>query len=287
VTLSNSHLKIRTRVIRRVEPHELESPWGYLLRVGKANGISSHYILPHLLCLKAHEMWSSDKTAAIASKLRLTQEEWSNLAWEYTNSVSALPRDKTSSYRCDLLRRRFMVAARPRLCSICLSNEMIWPIYWDILFCVACPVHSCELLDECPKCKSLLSLRSRSDINLCRCGFDFRTAAYRPADDSLVFLARLIAQACQRHANDRKVTNHVRMAYTSEYPELPTILDAIHLLAGLVSTCRLSISIEALKPHLINAVSTGRLVTKCFHPPLETGSDESACGKAIHEEVER
>ena len=83
--------------------------------------------------------------------------------------------------------------AHPKVCPRCLAEKRLLPSAWDLVLCVACPVHGTEMVHRCPGCKNPLSWR-RPFVD--RCCEEFPLTACLPpsVEPAVVALVELLAR---------------------------------------------------------------------------------------------
>ena len=97
--------------------------------------------------------------------LRLEPEEWRSMCYHH---VKGRNRFNQRSFYGEAISADDLNYRRPRLCPACLRDHSIWWAVWDLGLIVACPVHRCLLLDQCPACKrkTRLAASSRTRVQL-------------------------------------------------------------------------------------------------------------------------
>jgi hypothetical protein len=186
-----------SRLLFRVDPMVGESPRGYLCRTAHENG----YCGPNALAQIAG-LWVSgtgkvtglDHDTAIkqlSHTLRLEPEEWRSMCYHH---VKGRNRFKQRSFRGETVSADDLNYGSPRLCPACVRERPIWWAVWDLGLVVACPIHRCLLLNQCPACKRRVAWE-RPAVYKCRCGYDFRHISAGPADPDLVAIAAAIHSA--------------------------------------------------------------------------------------------
>ena len=90
---------------------------------------------------------------------------------------------------------KYFQSAHPPVCPTCL-NEDAQPyerLAWSLRAAPACLKHLCCLANTCPKCHRKLR-PGRSDVAVCRCGFNFRDLQPIEVSDSAARLLRKITK---------------------------------------------------------------------------------------------
>ena len=145
-----------SRLLFRVDPMVGESPRGYLCRTAHEHA----YCSPNALAQVAG-LWVSgtgkvtglDHDAAIEQlsyALRLEPDEWRSMCYHY---VKGRNRFKQRSFCGETVSADDLNYGSPRLCPACVRERPIWWAVWDVGLVVACPIHRCLLLNQCPACK--------------------------------------------------------------------------------------------------------------------------------------
>jgi len=182
-----------SRLLFRIDPISLESPFGYLCRVAEAHRYNGPHWLLQLAGLSPDRAAREDDASRIAHVLRLEPEEW--LALCYRRAARPRP--------CE--QRRFcgkpvgadqLNLSRPRVCPSCLRERSVCWAIWDLCLVAACPTHRCLLVNRCPGCKKTLAWR-RPAVTRCRCGTDFRTVTAEVASTDLLAINTLIYRAAR------------------------------------------------------------------------------------------
>lgn len=116
---------------------------------------------------------------------------------------------------------------RARVCPDCLGESNHCRMTWDLSVVTACPLHSCLLLEECPKCNEPITWR-RLGVSVCLCGCDWRDARSTPIPSSETILARLI--------HNRFALIDAPKSKSAGNPlydlDLPSLLEAVLFVAG-------------------------------------------------------
>jgi hypothetical protein len=185
------------RLLFRVDPLAGESPRGYLCRAAHEHGYSSPNALAEIAGLWVSgtgKVAGLDHDAAITQlsyTLRLEPEQWRSMCYHH---VSGRNRFKQRSFCGETVSADDLNYRRPRLCTACLRECPIWWAVWDLGLVVACPVHRCLLLNQCPACKRRVAWE-RPAVYKCRCGLDFRQVSAEPADLDLAAISAMIYRA--------------------------------------------------------------------------------------------
>ena len=69
-----------------------------------------------------------------------------------------------------------------QLCPYCLQKSSYIRFFWDFKISQVCPIHECNLINRCPRCKQTIRW-SRPGVVKCKCDFDFRHSPTTTATD--------------------------------------------------------------------------------------------------------
>ncbi|MHB8656198.1 MAG: TniQ family protein [Terriglobia bacterium] len=180
------------RLLFRVDPILLESPRGYVCRVGSAHGYDSPQWVTQLAGFSGPEaaLEREDHARRMAYLLRLEPEEW--VAMCYRRSTE--PAGSQRSFYGKPISAYHLNVGKPRVCPACVREQSVWWAVWDLCLVAVCPIHRCLLLDQCPGCKKTLAWQ-RPAVHECRCGLDLRTLPTERADTDLVAINAAIYRA--------------------------------------------------------------------------------------------
>jgi len=148
-----------------------EGPYGYLLRLRRANLLSYKE-------LRDREI--------VSAKSRL----------------GGLPALIGSGLNVDDWRVRFEGAnvrwnqVFPRACPLCLAEQSHWRVWWELEFYDTCHIHQIDLVDTCHCCGESFSW-NRDSLMECQCGASIIEHPKKSAPDALVELSRRIADKWQ------------------------------------------------------------------------------------------
>ncbi|MBD1388390.1 MULTISPECIES: TniQ family protein [Echinimonadaceae] len=78
------------------------------------------------------------------------------------------------------------------VCPQCLRHSPYSRQRWELLPYTACHIHGCELLHRCPECGKSCDFKYSEDITHCDCGFDFRDAQTKPANEASLWLSTIL-----------------------------------------------------------------------------------------------
>lgn len=187
------------RILFRVDPVAGESPRGYLCRVAHEHAYDSPNALAQIAGLwisGTGRVTGLDQDPAIKQlsyALRLEPEEWRSMCYHH---VKGRNRFEQRSFYGETISADDLNYRKPRLCTACLRERLIWWAVWDLGLTVACPAHGCLLLNQCPACKRNIAWE-RPAVHKCRCGLDFRQVRSEPADPGLVAINSIVFRAAK------------------------------------------------------------------------------------------
>lgn len=98
---------------------------------------------------------------------------------------------------------------------------------WEINLITVCPMHGCELIDTCPKCKRHL-VWHRSSVSKCVCGYNLSKVDVKEAEPHVLAVTRVIYRAMQSASeHDADISG---CGFCTEFLSLsmPSLLKAIH-----------------------------------------------------------
>ncbi len=183
----------QSRIPHRIEPHERESPYGYLCRVASEYDYTAAGWLSKITGLgPAGQIREIER---VAEALRLQPEEWRSMCY-----LPVEDRDSgfhNRSFFGSVVHTDQIVKSHPRVCAVCLRKEDIWLGIWDLVLVCTCPEHGCLLTSRCPACRCDLTIHRRS-VRECRCGFDLRLMVPRQGTSPLLELTSIIYRAAKR-----------------------------------------------------------------------------------------
>lgn len=82
-----------------------------------------------------------------------------------------------------------------KVCPKCLAERGYCLRVWDCSLVTACPVHSCMLIDMCPRCESHVRC-IRNSLSVCSCGCDWRETTPELVTEEETTLPRQVYQLC-------------------------------------------------------------------------------------------
>ena len=179
------------RLLFRVDPLPRESPRGYLCRVAQEHGYCGPLSLAQIAGLPTSGLERDDSVKQIAHVLRLEPEEWQAM---YYRHIGGRNRFEQRSFYGQRISDDDLNYDRPRICPRCLKQRPIWWAVWDLGLVTTCPIHRCQLVNQCPACKRRLAWQ-RPSVHKCRCGLDLRTLTAEAATPDLVAINAAIYRA--------------------------------------------------------------------------------------------
>lgn len=171
----------------RIVPRIGESLTGYLIRTAAANhecGPSS--ILQELF--GSAESPSLDEAESLALHCRCKIDEITKLIGFCRRTTYG----RQWYVNGDWVTKEYFVSPRsPAVCARCLSEEPFIQGSWDFTLNVACPLHECKLVQQCPACRRKIPW-NRNSVYKCLCGFDLRNISQPEATSAEIYVSRLI-----------------------------------------------------------------------------------------------
>jgi hypothetical protein len=244
------------RILHGLNPlkSEGESLYGYLCRVAEANGYTGAQLLT-LLRPDNASLFSPENFSRISFVLRIKEQLWASLVCGYEG-----PSEKGRyAFLGQEIPSSQMSIHLPRVCALCLRAQEVWWAVWDLRFVVACPLHQCELLDRCPKCRCPLDLARRVKVCLCRCGYDLRKHVPSEASNELIAVADSIYRASGFYRGLRGDNYCPISRFRYKLPVRLSELLSILVQLGAVKGERLPMLISGVSKVLLNAVRMGTI----------------------------
>lgn len=84
---------------------------------------------------------------------------------------------------------------RCRICPLCLVESLYCRRIWDLAAATVCPLHKCQLVDECPKCKQRITW-VRNKVAVCNCKYDWRSCVPEQVENSELEVTKQIYKLC-------------------------------------------------------------------------------------------
>jgi hypothetical protein len=152
-------------------PRPSEGLYGYLLRLAEGNHLSG---IKSLLGIASPTQETLDALLG-TDKVPEIARLFHSLSAKNVRGVPLLWNRQTS-----------------RFCPECLKNVEIWRKEWELSLYVACHMHHCLLVDQCPSCKQSLHWQ-RSTLLQCPCGWRLKNTESTPADKDVLKLTALFS----------------------------------------------------------------------------------------------
>lgn len=184
------HTKINSdiKLLLKPRPFVSESWAGYQLRLAEVNGYSSGLWIAKCFFGNSRITIHTSEHTRVALILGLQQDEMNRLAYAYYGL-------QTSSYIRYFGQKLHLSHVKIHslaLCPYCLREKAVTNGFWDLKFAVACPLHSCRLVDSCQQCGELISW-NRSKVCECpKCKFDYRNSLTEKASPEVMNIVRLL-----------------------------------------------------------------------------------------------
>jgi hypothetical protein len=179
------------RLLFRVDPLPHESPRGYLCRVAQEHGYCGPLSLTQIAGLPTSGLERDDSVKQIAHVLRLEPEEWQAMCYRH---IGGRNRFEQRSFYGQRISDDDLNYDRPRICPPCVKQRPIWWAVWDLGLVTTCPIHRCQLVNQCPVCKRRLAWQ-RPSVHKCRCGLELCTLTAEAATPDLVAINAAIYRA--------------------------------------------------------------------------------------------
>jgi TniQ protein len=188
------------RLIRTRGPEADESFFGYIVRLTERNFYESPSWILRLSELDPAQLTTESAITFESSKRlsglsRLTGVNANELA-RITYGVAASPKSEPLYWFFNQLVPQYVIRLKhPKICPECLAEAPYCRRIWDLSIFTTCPEHKRLLIDECPKCKKIISW-ARNSVSTCRCEFDWREIPKVSVKESELDLARHIYRLC-------------------------------------------------------------------------------------------
>lgn len=153
-----------------VIPYFDESVGGYLLRISEVNiGLSAQHLLQSVFGSKSR--FSFEKAGELADCCRSDPTAVCELSgyWRSRDGI-----DESLIGGWWIPRRPHVRRSCSALCPVCLGDVPYCRAIWDVALVSCCPCHRTMLVDRCPQCALMVSVR-RNKVCQCRCGHDYRS----------------------------------------------------------------------------------------------------------------
>ncbi|GEM_PF-6735652 len=178
-----------------VTPYCDESVGGYMLRISEVNlGWSAQHLLQAVFGSKSR--FTFEKAGALADFCRSDPASVCELSgyWRLRDGI-----DESMIGEWWIPRRPHVVRSCSALCPVCLDETPYSKAIWDVALVSCCPCHRTMLVDRCPQCGLLVSIR-RNKVCQCRCGHDYRSIKPVLVSCDAVEIARDIQNDIWRNA---------------------------------------------------------------------------------------
>jgi hypothetical protein len=220
------------KLLRTPSPYYDESFKSYLLRISEENGFFDKvsWIL-ELAGIKKKDIVMQNEALKQNQDLRAFLRLIGINAEELESSVHRSISLNLDSQKEQTIRQkisRYMIRTdRPKYCPACLREGNYFRWIWDYAPVTACPIHKCLLYDECPSCLIRLTWR-RSQLGLCNCGYEFKTAPLIHIRNEGMFLVNQIYALCgmPMSSEEDKSDNPLYSL------DLPYLLNVVFFMAG-------------------------------------------------------
>ena len=187
------------RLLRRGHPKPDESLWGYILRLGEANGYESPNWIAQMIGLNLNTLYKG----AFLFDMSLDWSGLAQLSGARLDEIKSLtyPPDGDSPTFTNLyfgmpVPKYVIRPAQPKLCPACLAVSAHWRRIWEFSLITVCPIHNNLLVDECPGCGQRVSW-GRNRVCVCRCNYDWRDIPLTPVEGIELDLTRQIYGLCK------------------------------------------------------------------------------------------
>jgi hypothetical protein len=187
------------RLLRRGHPKPDESLWGYILRLGEANGYEKPHWLAQMIGLNLNTLHKG----AFLFDMSIDWSGLAQLSGAEPDEIIALtyPPDDDSPTFTNLffgmpVPKYVIRPAQAKICPACLADSAHCRRIWEFALVTVCPTHNSLLMDECPGCRQRVSW-SRNRVCFCRCNYDWRDIPLTPVEEIELELTRQIYRLCK------------------------------------------------------------------------------------------
>ncbi len=204
-------------MLRTLAPYVNESLAGYLLRLSEKN----YYQSPNwILQLAGHRTnrqiqlnHYNDKPSLLSQLTGIDEGLLKSIAFGATKKGNFM------SYG--------ICKGATQLCPDCLKESLYSRLLWDSPLSRICPIHRCNLINQCPQCLQLIKW-SRPGIANCQCGFDFRNSLATAANDAQVNFSLYL----YGHFGQVECLNAIKEIYQADNPVFHLTLNQFSRLSG-------------------------------------------------------
>lgn len=168
-------------LVRTPAPKSTESFLGYLLRVSEANGYDTpKYVLEHAGLTDNERRNVRFPLGKFTQILGCDMADLESISYTGADAdgqrAQLLGHSLGRSLRSGPLRLK-----SPAFCPHCVCDNGYIDAFWDLNQVVACPIHSCKVIELCPDCGQSLHWL-RPGLLTCKCGADLAKAETSAAD---------------------------------------------------------------------------------------------------------
>lgn len=192
-------------------PYSDEGLHGYLQRLAEINIYGSPYWITDIAGIPA----STRKTdyvflyrhlSTLSKVTGRTEDELARMAYQ---GGALNNKNYARGFGGEFLSVAAIEYKRQKVCPQCLLEKTYLRQIWDISLLTACPVHGCELVQECPECHTQLS-PGRPSMTMCgnpKCGYDLLMAEPKKV-------------SAEEHAMACLVTNSLKAEHSEIYKDI-------------------------------------------------------------------
>lgn len=168
-------------LVRTPRPIPCESPFGYLLRLSEANGYASPSTVLEYAGFRFYQrivkFMDMEKLSSVVG--------WPKSELYALSHAGARPSikslTKVMGHRLENIGQALRWD-RSYICPACVLEQGYIDVFWDLQLALACPIHKCKPLMNCPSCRKSITW-FRPGLLVCRCGCELGSA--EPAGVSL------------------------------------------------------------------------------------------------------
>jgi hypothetical protein len=187
------------RLLRTPKPEADESFMGYITRLTEQNGYDSPAWIMTLANLNFNLRGHS--CSFLSNKSR-SFKQLANLSCIDTSELTLLTYQPSGNkYNGSYLffgtpaYRDSIRPGHPKICPRCLRDAPYCRRIWEFILVTVCPIHRCQLIDECPNCNQRITW-VRNKLTTCQCNFDWRDSHVVSVPESELRLTHLVFQIC-------------------------------------------------------------------------------------------
>lgn len=182
---------MNNRLLHRVVPFEHENIYGFLIRIGERNRVSSTARLIEYITGNRNAVFRYDDIPRLAYYCRNSVDEISQLS-----GIELLKKDGERQWRiCGewITQPVFTQVRKARVCPQCLAEDAYWRGEWALSFYTICAHHGIPLTDRCPGCGRSLKW-NRQHVAECSCGSSIKQGARQVDNPYSLFLSKLLSR---------------------------------------------------------------------------------------------